>query len=257
MTFMSFDHQRQTKAYDSSSVPASRTPTRAAAGRQRSCSRHANSHHRFPGGPVDADPLAAQELSVLPLTPDDIAQLVSRHGNSAETLTNIVNLIHRRFATDVCSVYLLEPDRSSLVLAGTIGLRADGVGRVRMRLTEGLVGLVAEQVRPVVVEDTSTHPRFKYFQDAGEDPYRTFLGVPVTDRSVLQGVLVVQTAEARRFSEEDVRRLMTAGGQIASIVSDARALGQFVAPVHQRLAAIARNLWWSWDHESTSLFRDL
>jgi glycogen phosphorylase len=206
---------------------------------------------------VDADPLAAQELSALPLTPDDIAQLVSRHGNSAETLTNIVNLIHRRFATDVCSVYLLEPDRSSLVLAGTIGLRADGVGRVRMRLTEGLVGLVAEQVRPVVVEDTSTHPRFKYFQDAGEDPYRTFLGVPVTDRSVLQGVLVVQTAEARRFSEEDVRRLMTAGGQIASIVSDARALGQFVAPVHQRLAAIARNLWWSWDHESTSLFRDL
>src|SRR5687767_423970 len=105
---------------------------------------------RFPGGPVDADPLAAQELSALPLTPDDIAQLVSRHGNSAETLTNIVNLIHRRFATDVCSVYLLEPDRSSLVLAGTIGLRADGVGRVRMRLTEGLVGLVAEQVRPVV-----------------------------------------------------------------------------------------------------------
>jgi starch phosphorylase len=209
------------------------------------------------GGPVDVDPLVGQELSALPLTPEDTAHLVSRDGNPAETLTNIVHLIHRRFATDVCSVYLLEPGRSSLVLAATIGLRAEGVGRVRMRLTEGLVGLVAEQVRPVVVQDTSTHPRFKYFQDAGEDPYRTFLGVPVMDRSVLQGVLVVQTAEARPFSADDVRRLVAAGGQVASIVSDARALGQFVAPVHQRLAAIARNLWWSWDHESTSLFRDL
>ena len=27
--------------------------------------------------------------------------------------------------------------------------------------------------------------------------------------------------------------------------------------MHQRLGAIARNLWWSWDHESVSLFRDL
>jgi starch phosphorylase len=202
-------------------------------------------------------PAVAQEQGSLPLTADDLAQLVSRDGNSFATLTSIVHLVHRKFATDVCSVYLLEPDRSSLVLAATIGLRAEGIGRVRMRLTEGLVGLVAEEVRPVVVHDTSTHPRFKYFRDAGEDPFRTFLGVPVVDRSLLQGVLVVQTAEARAFSEDDVRRLAAAGAQLAPIVSDARALGQFVAPVHQRLAAIARNLWWSWDHESTSLFRDL
>jgi starch phosphorylase len=207
---------------------------------------------------VDVEQLgAAQEQSLLPLTQEEITHLVSGTSNPAETLTNIVQLIHRRFATDVCSIYLLEPDRASLVLAATVGLRAEGVGRVRMRLTEGLVGLVAEQVRPVVVHDTSTHPRFKYFQDAGEDSYRTFLGVPLTDRSVLQGVLVVQTTEARAFSDEDVQHLGSAGAQIAPIVTDARAMGQFVAPVHQRLAAIARNLWWSWDHESASLFRDL
>jgi starch phosphorylase len=207
---------------------------------------------------VNGDHLGiAQEHGSPPLRPDDLARLVSRNGNPSETLTNVVHLVHQTFATDVCSVYLLEPDRASLVLAATIGLRAEGVGRVRMRLTEGLVGLVAEQVRPVVVHDTTTHPRFKYFQDAGEDSYRTFLGVPVMDRSVLQGVLVIQTAEARAFSDQDVRQLASAGAQLASIVTDARAVGQFVAPVHQRLAVIARNLWWSWDHESASLFRDL
>jgi GAF domain-containing protein len=71
-----------------------------------------------------------------------------------------VRLIQRRFATDVCSVYLLEPDRTNLVLAATIGLRPEGVGRVRMRLDEGLVGLVGEQMRPQVVEDATKHPRF-------------------------------------------------------------------------------------------------
>ena len=50
-------------------------------------------------------------------TLEEISRLVSNSGNPAETLTNIVRLIQRRFATDMCSVYLLEPDRTNLVLA--------------------------------------------------------------------------------------------------------------------------------------------
>ena len=38
------------------------------------------------------------------------------------TLMNVVALIAQRFHTDVCSAYLLEPDRSRLVLAATLGL---------------------------------------------------------------------------------------------------------------------------------------
>ena len=193
-----------------------------------------------------------------PLWPhEEVAALVSRNGRPAETLANVVDLVQRTFATDVCSIYVLEADRANLVLAATVGLRADSVGRVRMHTTEGLAGLVAEQLRPVVVQDTTTHPRFKYFRDAGEDPYRTFLGVPVVDRGVLQGVMVVQTAEPRPFGDGDVRQLAAAGAQLSPIISEARAVGQFVAPVHRRLAALAQNLWWSWDDESISLFRDL
>ena len=141
-------------------------------------------------------------------TLEEISQLVSGSGNPAETLTNIVNLIQQRFETDVCSVYLLEPDRSTLVLAATIGLRPESVGRVKMRINEGLAGLVAEQLRPIIVEDATQHPRFKYFREAGEDAYRSFLGVPLVDRGVLQGVLVVQTAEPRAFAR---RRCAHAG----------------------------------------------
>ena len=91
--------------------------------------------------------VSSQDGSVL-WTLEEIGRLVSESGHSAETLTNIVHLIQRRFETDVCSVYLLEPDRANLVLAATIGLRPESVGRVRMRLSEGLAGLVAEQLRP-------------------------------------------------------------------------------------------------------------
>ena len=50
-------------------------------------------------------------------TLEEISHLVSHSGNAAETLANVVQLIQQRFKTDVCSVYLLEPDRTNLVLA--------------------------------------------------------------------------------------------------------------------------------------------
>src|SRR6476620_7624495 len=112
-------------------------------------------------------------------TLEEISRLVSHSGNPAETLTNIVQLIQRQFTTDVCSVYLLEADRATLVLAATVGLRPESIGRIRMRLTEGLAGLVAEELIPIVLADATRHPRFKYFPETGEDPYHAFLGIPL------------------------------------------------------------------------------
>ena len=174
-----------------------------------------------------------------------------------ETLMNVVASIANRFNTDVCSAYLLEPDRANLVLAATLGLRPQCIGNLRMPLHEGLAGLVAEEVRPVATEKVKDHPRFKYFKEAGEEAYESFLGVPLIDRGVLQGVLVVQTKEARVFREEEVRMLVEVAAEVAPVVSEARTMDRFIAPTQERLWSLARNLWWSWDYESTSLFRDL
>src|SRR6201997_3191552 len=100
------------------------------------------------------------------LTFEEIANLAAEGGQSAETLMNVVALIAKRFKTDVCSVYLLEPDRANLVLAATVGLRRECIGTLRMAIQEGLAGLVAEQVQPVAVEQANKHPRFKYFCEA-------------------------------------------------------------------------------------------
>src|SRR5205807_9943305 len=74
---------------------------------------------------------------------------------------------------------------------------------------------------------------------------------------VLQGVLVVQTIVARIFQENEIRMLTEAAAQLAPVVSEARTLDRFIAPAQERLWALARNLWWSWDHDATSLFREL
>src|ERR1700689_4091297 len=191
------------------------------------------------------------------LTLEEIGHLAAEGGKPAETLMNVVALIAGRFQTDVCSAYLLEPDRANLVLAATLGLRPKCIGTLRMALNEGLAGLVAEQVRPVAVEQAQSHPRFKYFLEAGEDSYKSFLGVPLIDRGVLQGVLVVQTAEPRLFKENEILMLVEAAAEVAPVVSEARSLDRFIAPSQERLWALARNVWWSWDQDASSLFRDI
>ena len=171
------------------------------------------------------------------LTLEEIAKLTREGGKPAETLMNIVALIAGRFQTDVCSAYLLEPDRANLVLAATVGLRPECIGTLRLALHEGLAGLVAESVQPVAVSQVGTHPRYKYFGESGEESYQSFLGVPVIERGVLQGVLVVQTAESRVFQNDEIRMLTEAATEVAPAISDARLLGRFIAPTLERLWA--------------------
>jgi phosphotransferase system enzyme I (PtsP) len=175
----------------------------------------------------------AQESSLL-LTLAEISKLVAHCHDPGETLANIVNLIQGRFHTDVCSVYLFEPAQGELVLGATVGLRPESIGRVRMRVDEGLTGLVAQELAPVMVEDAFRHPRFKYFPEAGEDPYHSFLGVPLVEGGVLQGVLVVQTVEPRPFSSNEVRMLVTVASQLAPLISGAQLLERLLTVGHDR-----------------------
>jgi phosphotransferase system enzyme I (PtsP) len=166
------------------------------------------------------------------LTLEECSRLIAHSHDPHQTLANIVRLIQDRFHTAVCSVYVLEPERQELVLGATVGLKAESVGRVRMGIHEGLTGLVAEKMAPVVVEDAFKHARFKYFPEAGEDPYHSFLGVPLIEGGSLEGVLVVQTVEPRLFSPSEVRMLATVGAQVASLVADAHLLEKAVATAH-------------------------
>ena len=102
------------------------------------------------------------------LTLEEIGALAAEGGKPAETLMNVVALIARRFQTDVCSAYLLEPDRANLVLAATLGLRRQCIGTLRMALHEGLAGPGRRTGAPGRRGSRSkNHPRFKYFSEAG------------------------------------------------------------------------------------------
>ncbi|MDX1696965.1 MAG: alpha-glucan family phosphorylase, partial [Thiohalobacterales bacterium] len=199
----------------------------------------------------------AAQIVQLPPSVETLRSMVAARGDPAATLDSMVRLIQGHFRTDVCSVYLLEPDRSHLVLAATRGLRPESVRKVRMSLHEGLAGLVAQQSRPVMAEEATRHARFKFFPEAGEEPYHSFLGLPLLDRGLLQGVMVLQTTEPRIFGNDEIQQLNGMALSLGPIVSEVRRIEQLIAPDFERLFGLSRNLWWCWDMMAEGLFRAL
>ncbi len=157
-------------------------------------------------------------------TLEDISTLILQSHDLAETLRNIVTLVAKRMGTEVCSLYLLEDDRETLTLRATRGLSRKAVGRVRMKISEGLTGLAIEERKVVSLQEPQTHPRYRYFAATREERFHSFVGIPLFDRRTPIGVMNIQTIEPRNFSTEEISALSTIAFQISSIVVNARLL---------------------------------
>jgi len=158
-----------------------------------------------------------------------IIQEVNEARDIEQAVEVIVSRVSGAISVDVCSVYMVDPDGRQLVLMATEGLNPEAVGKVRLDLTEGLVGLVASRAEPVNVENAPEHPRFKYIPETGEERYRAFLGVPIIHQRTMKGVLVVQQQDSRRFSDEDESLLFTLAAQLAGAIAHAEINGDIAA----------------------------
>ncbi len=172
----------------------------------------------------------------------DVAEIVSRSHDLQETLANVTELVARRLEADVCSVYLTDTDLTHLTLRATKGLDPSSVGKVRLSLGEGLVGLSAEQGEPIAIEHASEDPNYRYFPQTGEERFESLLAVPLTMQgsTIAIGVLVTQTETPRRFHEEDVDLLQTCAQLIAPVVVNAQLLSLMSRSDETRSEVVAR-----------------
>ena len=157
-------------------------------------------------------------------TLEDISGIILHSHDLHETLDNIVTLVAKRMRSDVCSIYLLEKDGETLRLEATRGLSKTSVGRITMKTSEGLTGLVIQQKGVVAIENAPAHPRYKYFRETREEKFQSFLGLPFFERKTPVGVIIIQTREQRVFTGEEISTLSAIAWQISSIVINAQLL---------------------------------
>ncbi|TRX72890.1 phosphoenolpyruvate--protein phosphotransferase [Pseudomonas mangiferae] len=154
-----------------------------------------------------------------------IVQEVNAAKDLKAALTIIVQRVRESMGSQVCSVYLLDPESNRFVLMATEGLNKRSIGKVSMAPNEGLVGLVGSREEPLNLEDAASHPRYRYFAETGEERYASFLGAPIIHHRRVMGVLVVQQKERRQFDEGEEAFLVTMSAQLAGVIAHAEATG--------------------------------
>jgi DNA-binding PucR family transcriptional regulator len=157
--------------------------------------------------------LAARELSFLVR----LAQAAASTQKSDELLDLIIRETTSAIGVDVCSLYLSAPS-NELLLTATNGLNENMVGKVTMRVGDGITGWVAETRRPAVVPDVSKEPHWKWVPGLDEDRFHSMLSVPVESGPRLVGVINVQSTERREFNSADIDFLRAIAGQVAGIL---------------------------------------
>ena len=163
-----------------------------------------------------------------------IVQEANAAKNFSEVLSVIVHQVKKTMDTDVCSVYLHDPNNNSYVLMGTDGLNKEAIGKVNMPADEGLVGLVASRAEPINLEEASAHPKFSFHPNTNEQLFHSFLGSPIIHQRKTLGVLVVQDKEPRRYDESEESFLVTVAAQLSGVIAHADATGELNRSLHPK-----------------------
>ncbi|MEM9524322.1 MAG: phosphoenolpyruvate-utilizing N-terminal domain-containing protein, partial [Pseudomonadota bacterium] len=148
---------------------------------------------------------------------------LAEQAEGQKRLDRITHLIADSMSADVCSIYLFR-DSETLELCATEGLKSEAVHQTRLRIGEGLVGRVARTNRCVNTADAPREKGFRYMPETGEEIYSSFLGVPVQRLGEKLGVLVVQSKDARQYSEDEIYALEV----VAMVLAEMAELGAFV-----------------------------
>jgi phosphotransferase system enzyme I (PtsP) len=126
--------------------------------------------------------------------------------------------------TGSCSIFLLDYQHGEYVLMATAGLNQEAIGKVRIDISDGLIGQVGLREEPINLEDATVHEGYKIVPNLGEENFKAFLAAPIIYQRRLIGVIVLQQKDQRTFDEEEEAFLVTIATQLAGQLARAEIL---------------------------------
>ncbi len=175
----------------------------------------------------------------------DITELshLFRESASIETLLDrAVEMVAERTHSAVCSIYLYNPEKQELTLRATKGLNPESVGRVHLKLGQGLTGMALQEMRPICESDASRNPNYQFFPGIFEEQYNAFLAVPIARGVSKLGVLVLQRDASQCYDESSITALETVASQLANIIENAQFLLGIHEPSPERVRGVPESL---------------
>ncbi|MBY0377142.1 MAG: GAF domain-containing protein, partial [Gammaproteobacteria bacterium] len=145
-----------------------------------------------------------------------IAQEIDLAGDLVGALSIVARCVREAMQVHLCRIYLVDQTRKQYVLMAFDNNEILPVPSPSLALDDGLLGLVLQRVAPVA-----------HLNLTGDDANEklAFLGVPIVYHRQVLGVIAVEEANHRLFTEDEEAFLVTLAAQLAGTVVHAKDMG--------------------------------
>ena len=164
----------------------------------------------------------------------EVAQDISSNLDLHELLAKIVDMVMNTIAADSCLIYLYDRQNDELTLTASNHKDHKMVGRVSLRIGEGVTGWVAKEKKPLSLESKAYRDqRFKSFASLEDEQYEAFLSVPILSKNEIVGVMNIRNREEHHYPQHQVNLLFTVGRYLGSAIANSRIYEEVVSKARQ------------------------
>lgn len=141
-----------------------------------------------------------------------------------DVLKLVVTLTANVMKAKICSLWLLDEETKELKIRATQAMSKEYLKERSLKLGEGIVGLVAQKKKPIIINDVLKEAQYKEKKLAKKENLVSMLSVPMMVKNRVIGVINLYTTEPYKFTKSDVELLTTVANQAAVAIENTELL---------------------------------
>jgi len=154
------------------------------------------------------------------LTLTKISEAITSDLYLEDILKLIVNLTASVMKAKICAVWLLDKEAKELRIRATQAMSQEYLKERSLKVGEGIVGRVARDKKPVIIEDVSKDKKYKEKDLAKKEKLVSMLSIPMLVKEKVIGVINVYTTKAYDFTKSDIHLLSAVANQAAVAIEN-------------------------------------
>ncbi|HEV2457313.1 MAG TPA: GAF domain-containing protein, partial [Ktedonobacterales bacterium] len=208
---------------------------------------HANDEQITSGDPTFTDEAAAEDLLASGAVHDaarwlsilnHVTEGAMAHLELHDLLRELLGRIRQAMAVDNAAILLMTEDGKDLTVYAARGPEEQVTGKVRVPFGRGVAGTIAAAAKPLIIDDLS---KVEVENPLLRATVHSLVGAPLIAEDQVIGVIHVDSARPRHFTDEDVQLLTVIAGRIALAIQHAR-LFEVERATRRQAEAVSRQL---------------
>ncbi|MFA5059378.1 MAG: GAF domain-containing protein [Candidatus Omnitrophota bacterium] len=174
-----------------------------------------------------------------------ITEITSSELDVHKVLDEVVRLVTEAIGADSVFIYLIDEKIKSLVLMASKTPHQKELGKINLKIGEGIAGWVAKENKLVAIKKNAYQdPRFKSFDILPEDRYEALLSVPIIYKGKTIGVINVQHRKPHDYFLGTTSLIEIIAKQVGGVIENALLFEQTKQKASQfdSLAKVSRTI---------------